>query len=79
MTITQTVDIPADRRITVNVPREVPVGRAILTFVPVTEPAIAETAEGEETEYTILSKERAVSMTAEVIEKYRPALDDLAK
>jgi hypothetical protein len=32
MTITQTVDIPANRRITV--PAEVPVGRTILTFTP---------------------------------------------
>jgi len=32
MTITQTIDIPADRRITV--PREVPTGRVILTFTP---------------------------------------------
>ena len=38
MTITQTVEIPADRRITV--PREVPTGAVILTFTPVakTEP-----------------------------------------
>jgi antitoxin (DNA-binding transcriptional repressor) of toxin-antitoxin stability system len=35
MTITQTVDIPADRRITLEVPREVPVGRTILAFTPV--------------------------------------------
>ncbi|MCL2067812.1 MAG: hypothetical protein FWG99_10150 [Treponema sp.] len=28
MTITQTVDIPADRRITLEVPREVPAGKA---------------------------------------------------
>jgi len=32
MTITQTMDIPADRRITV--PREVPTGKVILTFTP---------------------------------------------
>jgi len=32
MTITQTVDIPASRRITIDVPHEVPEGRAILTF-----------------------------------------------
>ena len=32
MTITQTIDIPADRRITV--PLEVPTGRTILTFTP---------------------------------------------
>ena len=32
MTITQTVEIPADRRITV--PREVPTGRTIIAFTP---------------------------------------------
>jgi len=32
MTITQTVEIPADRRITLEVPREVPTGPVILTF-----------------------------------------------
>jgi hypothetical protein len=35
MTITQTVDIPADRRITV--PTEVPTGKVILTFPTMTE------------------------------------------
>jgi len=34
MTITQTIDIPADRRITLEVPSEVPTGRVILTFTP---------------------------------------------
>jgi hypothetical protein len=34
MSVTQTVDIPADRRITLEVPREVPVGRTVLTFTP---------------------------------------------
>ena len=28
MTITQTVDIPADRRLVIDVPREIPVGKA---------------------------------------------------
>ena len=42
MTITQTIDIPADRRITLEVPREVPTGPVILTFTP----AKAETPEG---------------------------------
>ena len=32
MTITQTVEIPADRRITLEVPREIPAGQVILTF-----------------------------------------------
>jgi len=34
MTITQTIDIPADRRITLDVPREVPTGPVVLTFTP---------------------------------------------
>ena len=35
MAITQTVDIPANRRLTIEVPREVPSGRVILTFTPI--------------------------------------------
>jgi len=34
MTITQTVDIPVDRRLIIDVPGEVPAGRTILTFTP---------------------------------------------
>ena len=34
MTITQTVDIPASRRLTIDVPSEIPVGRTILSFTP---------------------------------------------
>jgi len=37
MTITQTIDIPPDRRITVEVPREVPTGRTIIAFTPMSE------------------------------------------
>jgi hypothetical protein len=35
MSVTQTVEIPASRRLTIEVPREVPLGRTILTFTPV--------------------------------------------
>ena len=39
MTITKTIEIPADRRVTLEVPREVPTGPVILTFTPAkTEP-----------------------------------------
>ena len=38
MTMTQTIDIPADRRVTL--PREVPTGRTILTFTPAPKAAI---------------------------------------
>ena len=34
MTITQTVEIPADRRLVIEVPREIPPGQVILTFTP---------------------------------------------
>jgi hypothetical protein len=34
MSITQTVEIPASRRRTIDVPPEVPAGRAVLTFTP---------------------------------------------
>ena len=37
MTITQTVEIPESRRLTIEVPREVPAGRTILTFTPAPE------------------------------------------
>ena len=34
MSVTQTVEITASRRITVDVPQEIPLGRTILTFTP---------------------------------------------
>ena len=70
MTITQTVEIPADRRLVIDVPQEIPQGKVVLILKPLTD---------EETTYSSLSNEEAVSMTTEVIEKYRPALEDLAK
>jgi hypothetical protein len=34
MTITQTVEIPASRRVSLNLPLELPVGRATITVTP---------------------------------------------
>ena len=34
MTITQTVEIPANRRLIIDVPQEVPAGKTILSFTP---------------------------------------------
>jgi len=34
MSITQTVSIPANHRLTIDVPREIPEGPVILTFTP---------------------------------------------
>jgi hypothetical protein len=36
MSITQTVEVPASRRLTIDVPPEIPVGPVILTFTPQT-------------------------------------------
>ena len=51
MTITQTIDIPADRRITLEVPREVPTGSVILTFTPAKAEVKRKVTEAEEIEY----------------------------
>ena len=45
MTIEQTVEIPANRRITLEVPRTVPIGKAILSFTPVPVSQAADTVE----------------------------------
>ena len=37
MSVTQTVDIPASRRLTIDVPPEIPTGRTVLTFIPAAE------------------------------------------
>ena len=34
MSITQTVEIPASHKLTIDVPREVPAGPVVLTFTP---------------------------------------------
>ncbi|MCL2232253.1 MAG: hypothetical protein FWB99_04160 [Treponema sp.] len=66
MTITQTIEIPADRRITV--PYEVPTGPVILTFTPVKgekKPRMTEEAEKEWLNNNIewLNKEAEVNLS----------------
>jgi len=34
MTITQTVEIPENRRLTIDIPREIPAGNVIISFTP---------------------------------------------
>ncbi|GHT87623.1 hypothetical protein FACS1894137_15160 [Spirochaetia bacterium] len=46
MTIEQTVDIPADRRLMFDVPQDVPVGRCRIVFFP--EPSVPAKADPEE-------------------------------
>ena len=73
--MTQTVDIPADRRITIEVPREVPVGRAqfefkVIPFVKKEEKPVSE---------TFVSTDEALASAREIITKHRPAFEALAK
>ena len=56
MTITQTVEIPADRRLTIEVPREIPAGKTILAFTPVASIPQIETEKLNNTEKIFLSK-----------------------
>ncbi|MDR1858788.1 MAG: hypothetical protein LBQ69_04895 [Treponema sp.] len=39
MSVTQTVEVPASHRLTIDVPSEVPTGPVILTFTPAKKPA----------------------------------------
>jgi len=39
MSITQTVEVPVNHRLIIDVPREIPTGRTVLTFTPAAEKA----------------------------------------
>ena len=69
MTITQTVEITADRR-AIEVPREVPAGRTIISFTPVAEETVSE---------TFISPDEALVSAREILAKHRPAFEALAK
>jgi hypothetical protein len=42
MTIEQIIDVPANRRLTLDIPPEIPVGKVILTFTPAQDGSSAE-------------------------------------
>jgi len=46
MTVEQIVEIPANRRIALEVPRTVPIGKTILSFTPVSESRTADVSAG---------------------------------
>jgi hypothetical protein len=71
MTVTQTVDIPADRRITLEVPREVPPGRVILTFTTI--------AETDRVEFVDASTGEVMAAGDEILNEYLAAFKALAK
>ena len=71
MTITQTVEIPADRRLTLEVPREVPTGKVILSFTPV--------AETDKIEFVNASNEDVMAVGDEILNKHLAAFKALAR
>ena len=66
MTVTQTVDIPVSRRLVINVPREVPVGMAVLSFTPAAVPTSARTA----AEALYLAAERAADPNRKPVSRH---------
>jgi hypothetical protein len=58
MAIEQIVDVPASHRLTIDVPREVPAGRVVLTFTPV------DSGEAEARAKTADALEKAAAMMA---------------
>jgi hypothetical protein len=56
MTIAQTVEIPVDHRLTLEIPPEIPPGRTILTFTPAPElPEAAKPGDNAEEQATPIS------------------------
>ena len=71
MTITQTVEIPANRRLTLEVPREVPEGKVIITFTPF--------VEKEPVKFINASASEVMTAGDEILEKHLEAFKALAK
>jgi hypothetical protein len=64
MTIEQIVEIPVDHRISFDIPRDIPVGKAVaaLTIIPVAEKADGKRQRIESTEYRNPSQKPPVSL-----------------
>ena len=77
MTITQTVEITADRRsILVEIPREIPAGKGMLTFTPIAEPAAPSTPEI--AEFADASTNEVMATGDEILNKHIAAFKALA-
>ena len=71
MTVTQTIEIPANRRITLEVPPQIPTGPVILTFTPV---------EKKDTiEFIAASADEVTAVGNELLDKHIAAFKALAK
>ena len=70
MPITQTVDIPDNRRLTIEVPKEVPAGRAVLTFTPVTAKPATQNSPRTAAEALQMAAERAADPSRKPISRH---------
>ena len=71
MPITQTVEIPANRRLSIDVPIDVPTGKVILTFTPVAKTDTIELINATTTE--------VLTVGAEILNEHLDAFKALAK
>ena len=76
MTITQTVEIPADRRLTIDVPSEIPTKSVILTFAPARSVKKPGMTEAEELEYINKNADRLNAEAMDVLSYQVPLWDD---
>jgi hypothetical protein len=79
MTVTQTVDIPASRRLVIDVPREVPVGltNIIIQFPVKQSPVKMQMTEAEEIELFKLHAQELNAEAEDVLSYQNMFLDDL--
>jgi len=69
--IRQTVEVPANHRLTIDVPREVPTGQVVLTFTPV--------AKTDTIEFIDASTDEVIAAGDEILNKHLAAFKALAK
>ena len=68
MAITQTIDIPADRRVFIDVPREIPTGKARVVIFPIGEDV--QPLETEQPKETVLQKDsKTLGMTRKELDE----------
>ena len=68
--IQQTVEIPENRQLTIEVPREIPTGPVVITFKPITESSVLETN---------ASTDEALASARGILAKHLPAFEALSK
>ena len=77
MSFTQTVEIPANRRLTIDVPSEVPTGRTVIYFFPVSpDKELIQRSEARDIEIINKNAERLNSEAMDVLSYQIPIFED---